>query len=121
MDETNFLAPWYEKNKSRGVEIIGLGYERSPEYAKAAERLRKMKDRFGVGYDLAVAGIADKDAAGKSLPQINKVLAFPTTIIVDKKGEVRKINTGFSGPGTGKYYDELVADFNQTIDQLVKE
>jgi len=121
MDETNFLAPWYEKNKGRGVEIIGLGYERSPEYAKAAERLRKMKDRFNVGYDLAVAGVADKDAAGKSLPQIDKVLAFPTTIIVDKKGEVRKINTGFSGPGTGKYYDELVADFNQTIDQLVKE
>jgi thiol-disulfide isomerase/thioredoxin len=121
MDETNFLAPWYEKNKSRGVEIIGLGYERSPEYAKAAERLRKMKDRFGVGYDLAVAGVADKDAAGKTLPQIAKVLAFPTTIIIDKKGDVRKINTGFSGPGTGQYYDELVADFNQTIDQLVKE
>jgi hypothetical protein len=80
-----------------------------------------MKERLNVGYDLAVAGIADKDAAGKALPQINKVLAFPTTIILDKKGDVRKIHTGFSGPGTGKYYEEFVADFNQTIDQLVKE
>ncbi|QIL77477.1 TlpA family protein disulfide reductase [Hymenobacter sp. HDW8] len=121
MDETNFLAPWYEKNKSRGVEVIGLGFERSPDQKKAAERLIKMKERLNVGYDLAVAGIADKDAAGKALPQINKVLAFPTTIILDKKGDVRKIHTGFSGPGTGKYYDEFVADFNQTIDQLVKE
>ncbi|MBC6607400.1 TlpA family protein disulfide reductase [Hymenobacter sp. BT188] len=121
MDETNFLAPWYEKNKSRGVEVIGLGFERSPDQKKAAQRLIKMKERLDVGYDLAVAGIADKDAAGKALPQINKVLAFPTTIILDKKGDVRKIHTGFSGPGTGKYYDEFVADFNKTIDQLVKE
>ncbi|SMB91770.1 alkyl hydroperoxide reductase/ Thiol specific antioxidant/ Mal allergen [Hymenobacter roseosalivarius DSM 11622] len=121
MDETNFLAPWYEKNKSRGVEVIGLGFERSPDQKKASQRLLKMKERLNVGYDLAVAGIADKDAAGKALPQINKVLAFPTTIILDKKGEVRKIHTGFSGPGTGKYYEEFVADFNQTIDQLVKE
>ena len=65
MDETNFLAPWYEKNKSRGVEVIGLGYERSPDHKKAAERLIKMNERLNVGYDLAVAGISDKEAAGK--------------------------------------------------------
>ncbi|MCB2377866.1 TlpA family protein disulfide reductase [Hymenobacter sp. BT635] len=121
MDETNFLAPWYEKNKSRGVEIIGLGYERTPDQTLAAKKLLKMKERMNVGYDLAVAGIADKDAAAKSLPQLQSVLAFPTTIFLDKKGEVRKIHTGFSGPGTGKYYQEEIADFNKTVDMLLKE
>ncbi|TGE29477.1 peroxiredoxin family protein [Hymenobacter metallicola] len=121
MDETNFLAPWYEKNKSRGVEIIGLGYERTPDQTLASQKLLKMKQRMNVGYDLAVAGIADKDAAAKSLPQLQSVLAFPTTIFLDKKGEVRKIHTGFSGPGTGKYYQEEIADFNKTVDMLLKE
>ncbi|TGE14188.1 peroxiredoxin family protein [Hymenobacter elongatus] len=121
MDETNFLAPWYEKNKSRGVEVIGLGYERTPDQTLAAKKLLKMKERMNIGYDLAVAGIADKDAAAKSLPQLQSVLAFPTTIFLDKKGEVRKIHTGFSGPGTGTYYQEEIADFNQTIDMLLKE
>jgi len=121
MDETNFLAPWYEQNKQRGVEVIGLGYERSPEYAKAAERLRKMKDRFNVGYDIAVAGTSTSADASKSLPQLSKVLAFPTTIFLDKKGEVRKIHTGFSGPGTGQYYDQEKAAFNKTIDELLAE
>ena len=122
MDETNFLAPWYAQNKQRGVEIIGLGYERaSDDQAAAIRKLTKMKQRLNVGYDLALAGVADKDAAGKTLPQIQKVLAFPTTIFLDKKGEVRKIHTGFSGPGTGKYYEQEKADFNQTIDQLLAE
>ncbi|MCC2548641.1 TlpA family protein disulfide reductase [Hymenobacter sp. BT175] len=121
MDETNFLAPWYEKNKGRGVEIIGLGFERTPDQALASQKLLKMKQRMNVGYDLAVAGMADKDSASKSLPQLAQVLAFPTTIFLDKKGEVRKIHTGFSGPGTGKYYEQEIAEFNQTIDQLLKE
>ncbi|RTQ45392.1 TlpA family protein disulfide reductase [Hymenobacter gummosus] len=121
MDETNFLAPWYEQNKQRGVEIIGLGFERTPDQRKAAEKLLKMKQRMNIGYDIAVAGVANKDSASKALPQLSGVLAFPTTIFLDKKGEVRKVHTGFSGPGTGKYYEQEKADFTKTIDQLLAE
>ncbi|WP_460610500.1 peroxiredoxin family protein [Hymenobacter terrigena] len=121
MDETNFLAPWYEKNKARGVEIIGLGYERKPDYAVSAAKLRNMRERFHMGYDVAFAGVADKDSVAKSLPQLAKFLAFPTTIFLDKKGNVRKIHTGFSGPGTGKYYQEEIDGFNKTVDKLLKE
>ncbi|RNI29252.1 peroxiredoxin family protein [Rufibacter latericius] len=121
MDETKFLAPWYEKNKSRGVEVVGLGYEVSPEFDKAKARIEKMRDRLQVPYTLLVSGTKDKELVAKSLPALNHVLSFPTTIFIDKQGKVRKIHTGFSGPGTGKYYEEFVQDFNKTIDELVAE
>ncbi|KAA9339139.1 TlpA family protein disulfide reductase [Hymenobacter busanensis] len=121
MDETNFLAPWYEQNKQRGVEIIGLGYERSSDYAVAAPKLRKMRERMNIGYDVAVAGVSNKDSVSASLPQLKGFQAFPTTIFLDKKGVVRKVHTGFSGPGTGQYYEQEKAEFNKTIDQLLAE
>ena len=121
MDETNFLAPWYDKNKARGVEIIGLGYERSGDYAKSAPKLRAMRERFGMHYDVAFAGVSNTDSVARSLPQLAKFLAFPTTIFLDKKGNVRKIHTGYSGPGTGKYYQQEIDGFNQEIDKLLKE
>lgn len=121
MDETNFLAPWYEQNKARGVEIIGLGYERTPDVAKASEKLRRMRERLKVSYDVGVAGQASAAEASKSLPQLKGVLAFPTTIFLDKKGKVRKVHTGFSGPGTGKYYQEEKAEFERTVEALLKE
>ena len=121
MDETAYLAPWYLKNKARGVEIIGLGYERSPNYEKAAARLRKTQERYQVGYDLAVGGVSDTDSVARSLPQLATFKGFPTTIFLDKKGVVRAIHTGFAGPGTGKYYAEEIAHFNQTVDKLLKE
>lgn len=121
MDETQFLAPYYSKNKDRGLEIIGLGFERTKGYEQAVPRLTKMKDRFNIEYDLLYAGPADKEAAAQALPALNHVLSFPTTIFIDRQGKVRKIHTGFSGPGTGKYYEEWVAEFNKTMDELLAE
>ena len=121
LDESNFLAPWYEQNKQRGVEIIGLGYERNGDYAQASARLRKLRERLHIGYDLAVAGVSNKDSVAKSLPQLAKFLAFPTTIFLDKKGNVRKIHTGYAGPGTGKYYAEETAAFERDVNKLLKE
>lgn len=121
MEETAFLAPFYRRYRSRGLEVIGLAYEQSPEFAQAKKRLDRLKDRFGIEYDILVAGTRDKQAAARTLPMLNHVLAFPTTILIDKKGTVPKIHTGFSGPGTGKYYQEFVQDFERTINKLLQE
>lgn len=49
------------------------------------------------------------------------VLAFPTTIFVDRAGAVRRIHTGFNGPGTGSYYTQFVEEFNQQKEELLAE
>jgi thiol-disulfide isomerase/thioredoxin len=121
MDETKFLSPWYDKNKDRGVEIIGLAYEKKSDIVYARSRVQKMKDRLHVGYDFAIAGTADTESASKSLPMLNQVMSFPTTIFLDRQGRVRRIHTGFSGPGTGSYYEELISEFNLLVDKLLNE
>jgi thiol-disulfide isomerase/thioredoxin len=121
MDETKFLGPWYEKNKERGVKVIGLAYERKDDFAYASERVKKMIDRFHVGYDFLIAGTSDKSKASETLPMLNEIVAFPTTIFIGKDGKVKEIYTGFSGPGTGKYYDEYVRQFNETVNSLLNE
>lgn len=121
MDESKFLAPWYKKNKDRGVEIVGLSYEKSTDTSFAFPKIKRMKERFGMDYEVLLAGTNNKDEASKTLPMLNRVIGFPTTIFIDKKGQVREIHTGFSGPGTGHYYDEFVSDFNRLIDKLLAE
>ncbi|WP_461075816.1 peroxiredoxin family protein [Spirosoma flavus] len=121
MDETNFLSPWYKKNKERGVEVLGLAFERSADMAVSGPKIERMKQRFKLDYPVVLAGTNDKAQASKALPDLNAVVAFPTTIFIDKKGQVRHIHTGFSGPGTGKYYDQYVDEFNRLIDKLLAE
>ena len=121
MDESRFLAPWYKKNKNRGIEIIGLSYEKFTDPKIALPKIAGMKKRFGITYDVLLAGSNDNEKASETLPMLNKVIGFPTTIFIDRKGKVKEIHTGFSGPGTGKYYDEFVNNFNDLIDKMVAE
>jgi thiol-disulfide isomerase/thioredoxin len=121
MDESRYLAPFYKKNKAKNLEIIGLAYEKNldPEFFKA--KMALIRKRFGIEYPLLQAGLNNSESATESLPMLNKVIGFPTTLIIDKKGKIRETHTGFSGPGTGKYYTEWVADFERLIDKLLKE
>jgi thiol-disulfide isomerase/thioredoxin len=121
MDETKFLSPWYDKNKSRGIEIIGLAYERKDDFGYASTRVKKMIDKMKVKYDFVIAGTNNKEQASLTLPMLSKVVAFPTTIFIGKDGKVKKIHTGFSGPGTGIYYEQFIETFNETINSLLLE
>ncbi|MCK5277967.1 MAG: TlpA family protein disulfide reductase, partial [Cyclobacteriaceae bacterium] len=121
MDETIFYTDWYKKNKTRGVEIIGLAFERKADTDYAISRINKMKEKLGVEYEILIAGTTTAESRAKALPMLNKVMSFPTSIILDKKHKVRQIHTGFTGPGTGIYYENFVEDFNLLMDKLVAE
>jgi thiol-disulfide isomerase/thioredoxin len=121
MDETKFYAEWYQKNKDKGVEIIGLAYEAKDDFEYAKTRVEKMKQKYNVDYDYVIAGVYDKKEAAETLPMLNHIISFPTTIFIDKKGKVRKIHTGFSGPATGSYYEEYVDEFNSFMNTLINE
>jgi len=119
LDENAFLSSWYKENHQRGVEIIGLGFERKNDFEFAKKSLTNLKTRLDIQYEILFAGQSGTANASKALPALNGIAAFPTTIFIDKKGEVRKVHTGFSGPATGKFYDEFKIEFNQLIDSLI--
>jgi peroxiredoxin len=123
MDETNYLVNnFYPKYHSKGVEIIGLAYERTTDFAKSKATLQQLKTRFNIPYPLLITGYTPASGEPvKSLPQLANYMGFPTTIIIDKHGNVSKIHTGFSGPGTGKYYTEFIAEFEKLTDNLLAE
>jgi thiol-disulfide isomerase/thioredoxin len=120
MDETQFLTEWLREKQYKGVQVIGLAFERSADVAKASARVARMATRLQVPYPIAIAGVPDSTASSK-IPVIDKIRAYPTTLVVDKNGKVRYVHTGFSGPGTGVYYAEFKDRFDQRITALLKE
>ena len=119
MDETVFLRDL--KNEFPDVEIIGLAFEKTDDFKSAAKRVNKVKDKLNANYPFVIAGTANKKEAGKALPMLDHILSYPTTIMIDKKGKVRNIHTGFTGPGTGDVYKKFTEKYVQMVKKLLDE
>ncbi len=123
MDETAFLSEYYRQHKDKGLEIVALAYERTEDFEKSVKAVSSFRKRLNVTYPVLITGVAVSDTlrTEKTLPQLNKISYFPTTIILDKKGVVRKIHEGFTGPGTGEHYTKYIHEFDALIQQLLSE
>lgn len=121
LDESKYLTSFTKKQPD--VKIVSLAFEISKTKELAFKRIDRLRKRVGIPYPILLAqfGGSDKLLANKKLPMLNHVLSYPTTIIIDKKGKVRKIQTGFNGPATGNKYLEFKTEFESFIDALLKE
>ena len=123
LDETKFLSDYYQHNHARGVEVIALAYELTTDRERSKKSIEKFQKLFNVQYPMLITGVAagDEQKAEKSLPQLTTIRSFPTTIFIDKKGNVREIQTSFYGPGSGEYYTAYKNKFYKTVDDLLNE
>ena len=123
MDETAFLSDFYKTNRNKGIEIIGLAYEYSTNFDRSVKSLTKFKNKFDIQYPILITGVTVNDSlrTEKTLPQVTPIKVFPSTIFLDKKGAVRKFDTGFFGPGTGEHYAVFKKEFINTVENLLKE
>jgi thiol-disulfide isomerase/thioredoxin len=119
MDETAYLAEVYKKYKVRGLEVVALAYEKTTDPEKVKRNITRLKEKFGVEYEILVTGLSGKKKASESMPFLNSVAAFPTTLILDRNHKVKSIYTGFNGPATGKEYENYKAKTESTIIQLL--
>ena len=120
MDEVNFLIPWYKENQKRGVEIVALAFERSLSEADAKRQIIRFRKKRNMPYPILIAGATSETKPDKVIEGLTNFISFPTTIFLNKKHEVVKVHAGFSGPGTGVFYEEFKKEFNQIVDDLLK-
>jgi hypothetical protein len=55
----------------------------------------------------------------QTLPFLKEFKGYPTTIYLNKQHKVFKIYTGFSGPGTGIYYEKLKSEIINSIEKIL--
>jgi thiol-disulfide isomerase/thioredoxin len=121
MDETKYFSEIYSEYHSQGLEIISVGYEVGSTFQEHSERIKRLKDRYSLPFLFLVGGSANKGLASEHFKMLNQVISFPTAIFIAKDGSVRKIHTGFNGPGTGEYYNEYVKETESFIKSLLQE
>jgi thiol-disulfide isomerase/thioredoxin len=114
-DATNFLKEFQANNND--VKVTALAFERYRDSTKSLPILAKYQSKNQLNYPILLAGYYDKKEASTKIPYIEKVMAYPTLLIVNKNDELVKIYTGFNGPAT-KEYEPFKNDFTAIINEL---
>lgn len=120
-DAAPAMAELYREFHPKGLEVIGLAFEAIGDTALDAPLVRRYRDKFRLVFPILMGGTSDQDAVSAALPQLQGVIAFPTTIFIGKDGKVRKIHAGFYGPATGPQHAAVVREFRETVVRLLAE
>ncbi|MFN5620719.1 MAG: TlpA family protein disulfide reductase [Flavobacteriales bacterium] len=120
-DESRFLKTLYDEYHERGLNIIPVAFERGDDVTAASARVQKQFSQLGLTYPFYYGGQANKAAALSTFSFLDEVHSFPTTIFIDRKGNVRKVFTGFYGPGTGQDYTVHTKSIHSFVDSLINE
>lgn len=120
LDEARVFCKLYEKYKDQGLEVVSLNFE-DKTFEPSKIKMERFIKQTGAGYTflyVAPRGGAKRDSV---LYPIEGQMAFPTGMFIDKKGTIRKVETGFSGPGTGVHYTNFVDETTKLIELLLSE
>lgn len=116
-DETEFLVDYLKRKQPQDLAVIALAFEKHKDREKANAAIRRYKDKFGMDYEMVLAGPSNKREAAEALPMLNHILSYPTMIFLDKNNQVKRIHTGFAGPATS-HFDDFVKEFDSFVAEL---
>jgi peroxiredoxin len=120
-DEAEVMVPLYEQYRARGLEVVYLMFEYSDRFDEVAGQLRAFRDRFGIRMPMLFAGSTERLSRGEALPMLSDVVAYPTTLVLDRQGKVRRIHTSFPGPATGQAHADYQRDMRAFLNLLLAE
>jgi len=120
-DEAVFLKQLLDGRRERGLEVIQLMFERTPDFASQAEAARSFAAKFNIDYPVLIAGTTSDDDVLKKLPQISAFKAYPTLFAVDRQGVVRAVHTGYLGPAAGEHHERQNRELAALVDALLDE
>lgn len=116
-DESRFVKSMYEKYHSQGLEVVPVSFERGLDKQVAFTRINSQAKQMVLPYPVYLGSGADspQKAAAIVFSQLNHVMSFPTLVLIGKDGKVKKVWTGFYGPGTGVHYIEHTKEIENSL------
>lgn len=119
-DESEYFRRLHRRYGERGLNIIGITFERWDDLESSRPSIEKMMTDLYIPYTIVFGGKATGQQISKVLPMIDNFMSYPTSIFIDREGNVRRIHTGFNGPTTEEYLP-YTEETEALIEELLAE
>jgi thiol-disulfide isomerase/thioredoxin len=117
-DEAQYLVQLYSKYHSKGLEIVALDFE-EPAQVNSLAREQAFVKHYGVKYNYLIAGTTAE--VWEKIPNFTNLNSWPTIIFIGRDGKVKATHTGFASPASGEFYNQLKAEFESNVENLLAD
>jgi thiol-disulfide isomerase/thioredoxin len=117
-DATLYLQEMKKNPAFTNVEVVSLAFERYRDTTAALSLLNIYHEKNDLEWDILLGGYFDKKEAADKLGFLDKVVAYPTLIILDNQNVIQHVYTGFYGPATDKY-ESFKQEFETKLNEVI--
>ncbi len=121
IDESRDYVEFYKRLHERGLEVVPITFEDAAGPKGARHIIEELQSDLDLPYPVYFGGNRSKSTATEVFSALNHIMSFPTSLIIGRDGSVRKVHTGFYGPGTGLYYENWKHDMEMLLEELLSE
>lgn len=120
LDEGRFYKTMYEKYRDKGFEVVSLCFE-DKTFEAAQPKIKRFAQSIGASYTFLYVAPRGREQRDSVLYALEGQMAYPTSMILDRNCKIRRVETGFSGPGTGEHYQKFARETEELIVRLLEE
>jgi len=117
--EIPHLVQFKKKYESRGLEIIGIAFERDPEEI-ARVKVRELIEKRNINYPILFGGQEKRTHVLSTIKGIDRFSGYPTNIFIGRDGKVKNVKVNFVAE-TPEMTKWQVNQFEKIIVTLLKE
>lgn len=121
LDESIYYKELKEKYGDKGLEIISVCYEVGKSLDTQISNVKRLKTKLQNDFTYLIGGSANKNLASQHFSMLSEIISFPTSLFINRQGEVVRVHTGFNGPGTGDYYKKYKERTSALLESLLKD
>ena len=121
LDESVYYKELEEKYGDKGLEIISVCYETGNSIDIQISNVKRLQNKLNANFTYLIGGPAKKNMASQHFSMLSEIISFPTSIFINRQGEVVRVHTGFNGPGTGDYYKKYKERTSALLESLLMD
>ncbi|HBI81713.1 MAG TPA: hypothetical protein DDY04_07210 [Bacteroidales bacterium] len=120
LDEGRYYKQLYDKYREQGFEVVSLCFE-DKTFEAAQPKINRFARSIEASYTFLYVAPRGRQQLDSVLYPLEGQLAYPTSMILDRNGKIRRVETGFSGPGTGEHFTIFARETEDLIAKLLNE
>lgn len=118
-EEISILANWQRRYAGQQFKVVSLAFELSANTDENLNTLQQFVAKYHPNFTMLLGGSVEE--AVEKLAPLTQLNAYPTSVFIDRSGQIRVVYPGFIGAAQHQQHQHFIAMHERILKELLAE